>query len=73
MADKDGVCMAARKWCVNCTHYYTEYTCGYISANCSIVGSLDMDQHKYHPDVTANNCEHYSEKQGVLFNGVEVD
>lgn len=48
-----------KKYCYDCKHYGSSHFCGYKSCKCDIYGSLDCDQHKYHPDETADTCKHY--------------
>lgn len=48
-----------KKWCYDCTHYYTDTFCGYSASNCRIYGSLDCDQRVRHPDRTADTCKDY--------------
>ena len=51
-----------KRKCANCTNYFGSYFCGYVSANCKIYGSLDVDQCERHPDTTALSCGQYKEK-----------
>ena len=51
-----------KRKCANCTNYFGSYFCGYVSANCKIYGSLDVDQRERHPDTTALSCGQYKEK-----------
>lgn len=49
--------------CYGCDHFFESYFCGYISCNCKIYGSLDVDQHERHPDFTAAHCKDYTPKR----------
>ena len=51
-----------KRKCTKCTNYFGSYFCGYVSANCKIYGSLDVDQRERHPDTTALSCGQYKEK-----------
>lgn len=53
-----------KKWCYDCAYYCSSYFCGYSASSCSIYGSLDIDQQKYHPDITADTCGDYKFKGG---------
>lgn len=56
--------LAGKKWCYDCVHYRGGTMCGYTSHECKIHGSLDMDQHERHPDVTADSCPDYKQRDG---------
>lgn len=52
------------KKCYNCCNYYKMGGFGgYISSNCHIYGSLDVDQHERHPSTAAETCEMYNKKE----------
>lgn len=51
-----------KKYCQDCKNYFSSYFCGYNQSMCKVYGSLDIDQSLYNPDVTADSCEHYSNK-----------
>lgn len=49
------------KLCENCCNYYEMGTFGsYITQNCKIYGSLDMDQNIRNPDTEAEKCNMYN-------------
>lgn len=48
-----------KKWCYDCINYIKDCFCGYEASNCKIFGSLDCDQDKFHPDVSADKCNEY--------------
>lgn len=50
---------AEERLCYDCVNYRTSYFCGYEQSLCRIYGSLDCDQQKRHPDVTAKTCKSY--------------
>lgn len=50
--------------CYGCKHYFESYFCGYVSSNCRIHGSLDIDQHERHPDTAAKSCAEYTPVNG---------
>lgn len=52
-----------RRKCHNCEHYVESYFSGYISSNCKIYGSLDVDQHERHPDTEATRCKDFELKK----------
>lgn len=56
--------LAGKKWCYDCIHHHSCVTCGYESHSCDVYGSLDMDQHERHPDVTADSCPDYQQRDG---------
>lgn len=47
-------------WCYDCKNYYSGSFCGLRTCNCQIYGSLDLDQHIYHPDKAADSCKDYT-------------
>ena len=54
-----------KKYCYDCKNYYKSRFCGYDSSNCQILGSLDMDQNKYHPDKTAQYCPYFESNNKI--------
>lgn len=52
------------KWCNDCKNFYKDWFCGYGACNCRIYGSLDLDQHERHPEVSAMTCPDYEQKDG---------
>lgn len=56
--------LAGKKWCYDCIHHRSGTMCGYESHECKIYGSLDMDQRERHPDVTADSCPDYKQRDG---------
>lgn len=52
-----------KRTCRNCDHFRESYFCGYISSLCTTHGSLDVDQHERHPDITGATCPDFTPKQ----------
>jgi len=52
-----------KRRCYDCQQFFESYFCGYVSCNCKIHGSLDVDQKERHPDTTAQDCPDFKEKE----------
>ena len=52
-----------KRRCYECEHFCTSTFCGYSQCICKIYGSLDVDQHERHPDITAKSCKDYQRKE----------
>lgn len=55
--------MAKPRRCYDCDNFSLSHFCGYDSYNCKIFGSLDVDQHERHPDITAKSCSEFTPKK----------
>lgn len=57
--EKTNNTICTERKCYNCKHFYTNTFCGYSQCMCKVYGSLDMDQHERHPDISAKTCKEY--------------
>ena len=48
--------------CYECENFFKSSFCGYDACRCKMHGSLDMDQHERHPDITGATCPDFAPK-----------
>lgn len=49
--------------CYDCQNYFESCFCGYNQCMCKVYGSLDIDQHERHPDISAQTCADFKPKR----------
>lgn len=54
--------MGDARSCYACDHHRESLFCGYVSHDCTVHGSLDVDQHERHPDTTGATCPDFAPK-----------
>lgn len=53
--------------CYNCCNYFEMGSFGgYVTSNCKLFGSLDVDQRERHPTTSAETCKFYDIECEVL-------
>lgn len=54
--------MGEERSCYACDHHREGLFCGYVSHDCTVHGSLDVDQNERHPDTAGATCPDFTPK-----------